>query len=329
MRNISKILLLLILSLSFSLISSAFAADKPTKVDLQHLSFDEALKNFGLMTDIYSTGDATILCTPIGDNTGVSQATGGAIPRDVTKIVETSLNNIGGHVTLATYDPALIQNLTVTGFSEFANKRIPDVFLKGGITMVGFDAKKPDSITVTMDFFLSDFKTLVALPNIQTFNTVKMNSKKSAETISIELSGVNLEIEGQIRTLEGKHGAIRPVVQASMIELLGRYLVIPYWRVLPGAHEDSYVIETLKKNYKNSNTTQKILFAQEQLFLHGYDVAFSGALDKRTMAAFKKFKSSINTEEEALAVGVITKLYLTVPLTDKAYERREVMDSKQ
>ncbi|MDD2856527.1 MAG: hypothetical protein PHU01_13440, partial [Desulfuromonadaceae bacterium] len=129
------------------LLSSMFlygcASVDPAKVDValpetapvtKITNYSQSLRNLGLMTEIYDTGTLKIQSNPIGDNTGTSNATGGEIPKDITEMIKSALNSIGGGVIFIPYDPAFIQNQMVTGYSNFDNKLIPDVVVSGGIT---------------------------------------------------------------------------------------------------------------------------------------------------------------------------------------------------
>ena len=129
--------------LPLSMILFACASLDPRKVDVElkrtpprikTTSFTEALANLGLMTEIYSTDVLLIQSNSIGDETGTSKSTGGEIPRDITEMMKSSLNSIGGNVVYIPYDPAFVQNQMVTGYSNFQNKLVPNVVLSGGIT---------------------------------------------------------------------------------------------------------------------------------------------------------------------------------------------------
>ncbi len=97
-------------------------------------SFSETLVQMGKMTEIYQTNVLKIQSKTVVDDTGTSKATGGEIPRDITEMIKSTLNAIGGQIIYIPYHPAFMQNQMVTGYSSFDNKFIPDVVISGGIT---------------------------------------------------------------------------------------------------------------------------------------------------------------------------------------------------
>ena len=81
----------------------------------------------------------------IVDNTGTSVATSGEIPRDITEMVKSTLNGIGGNVIYIPYEPEFMTNTAGTGYSDFADKILPQVVLSGGITEFDMSVGKMSS----------------------------------------------------------------------------------------------------------------------------------------------------------------------------------------
>ena len=96
--------------------------------------YQKAINQLGLMTSIYSNNPMKIMAKEIVDNTGTSVATSAEIPRDITEMVKSTLNGIGGNVLYIPYEPEFMQNTVITGYSEYADKILPQVILSGGIT---------------------------------------------------------------------------------------------------------------------------------------------------------------------------------------------------
>jgi hypothetical protein len=105
-----------------------------TRPEPKITSYTEALVELGMMSEIYATDVLKIQNIPIFDNTGSSVSTGGEIPKDISEMVKSVLNSIGGNLVYIPYDPSFMQNLMVTGYSNFQYKMIPDVVISGGIT---------------------------------------------------------------------------------------------------------------------------------------------------------------------------------------------------
>ncbi|NOQ76536.1 MAG: DUF4384 domain-containing protein, partial [Methylococcaceae bacterium] len=96
--------------------------------------YQDAIRKLGMMSVIYGSSPLNIMSKNIADNTGTSVATNAEIPRDITEIVKSTLNGVGGNVIFIPYDPDFLAASVNTGYSEFENKLIPDVIVSGGIT---------------------------------------------------------------------------------------------------------------------------------------------------------------------------------------------------
>jgi len=352
---------------ALSLLLCSCAELDPAKVDVQLpetapeakvTNFTQALKDLGLMTEIYDTGALKIQSNPIGDNTGTSGATGGEIPRDITEMLKSSLNSIGGNVLFIPYDPAFIQNQMVTGYSNFDEKLIPDVVVSGGITEFdrgletrgsGTDFGAEASFTnapswmpsntvsidygesgktglarITLDFNLLDFKTMAGIPRMNTVNSMEVTKALSEKELGITLFGPTFGRKGSIKKVQGRHAAVRLLVEVSMIQMVGKHLVIPYWRLLgEGVEPDTVVMTALQKSYYRMTDPQRIYNVQQWLFLYGYDVRPSGVMDSATLSALQQYKPGFSGN--TVDVDTFVALYLNIPLDEKTYGRRMML----
>lgn len=324
-------------------------------------SYTPMLSQLGLMTEIYDTGIVKIQSQDISDNTGASSHTGGEIQRNITEMVKSTLNSIGGNVVFIEYDPAYIQNQTVTGYSDFSNKLIPDVVLTGGITefdrgletrgdgtdfgaSAEFDDVVPSELPtgeiavrygdsskynlarITLDFNMKNFQTLAGISKMNTVTSIEVGKALGKREFGVALFGVTFGQKGSIKKVQGRHEAIRLLVQASMIQMVGKYMVLPYWRLLgEDAEPDPLISEALTRSYYNMDESQKMTLVQEWLYLHGHDVQFTGRLDPPTEKALQAFSNEDQPGSGAIDVDLFTRLYMTVPLSYQAMERRKAI----
>ena len=356
---------LLVVLLATALALAGCVGD-PAKVDVQLeettpevkvTSYTATLDQLGLMTEIYDTGLVKIQSQGIGDDTGTSASTGGEIQRDITEIMKSTLNSIGGNVQFIEYDPAFIQNQMVTGYSNFEEKLIPDVVVTGGITefdrgletrgdgtdvgaeanfsgmpswlpsqTVGIDYgkdKKTGKARITLDFNLKDFKTLAAIKKMTTTNSMVVNKAMANEEFGITLFGPTFGRKGSIKKVQGRHNVVRLLVQVSMIQMVGKYLVLPYWRLLGEDSEpDEVVMGHLKRSFYQMSGPEQVLKCQELLYLYGQDVPMSGRLDAATVAALQKQAPGFNPGAGTVDLDTFINLYLKVPIDQAVLGRR-------
>ena len=320
-------------------------------------SYSAALRDLGLMTEIYGTSIVKIQSEDISDNTGTSQATGGEIQRNITEILKSTLNSIGGHVIFIEYNPAFIQNQIVTGYSTFEDKLIPDVVVTGGITEfdrgletrgkgtdVGAEAEfsnvpswfpskqaaidygessKEGTARITLDFNLKDFKTLAGIPRMNTVNSMEVHKAVKEKELAITLFGPTFGSKGSVKKVQGRHEAVRLLVQVSMIQMVGKYINLPYWRLLgEGTQPDEVVLEQVSRDFACMSESQRTAKAQELLFLHGYDVVPTGLLDEKTRNALQEVDSTYDPGSSVIDKDMLMKLYLSVPVAETSLARR-------
>ncbi len=308
---------------------------EPAKIDLsleesrpvaKLTSYTETLRTLGLMTEIYDTGQLLIQSDPVGDNTGASAHTGGEIPRDITEILKSSLNSIGGNIRYIPYDPVYIQNMNATGYSNFSDKLIPEVIVSGGITEfdrgletrgkatdAGVDSfftnapkwtpsnsmelnygenSKKGLARITLDFNLLHFKTMAGIPRMNTVNTMEVRKGFREKELGITLFGPTFGRKGSVKKVQGRHAAIRVLVEISMIQMVGKYLGIPYWTILgKDAVPDPVVVNQIKRYYDSLDPKKRIQAIQQWMFLYGYNLNISGRMDLATQRALSRIVS--------------------------------------
>jgi len=325
-------------------------------------TYSHALRNLGLMTEIYDTGPLKIQSNPIGDNTGSAAATGGEIPKDITEMIKSALNSIGGNVIFIPYDPAFIQNQMMTGYSKFDQKLIPDVVISGGITEfdrgletrgsgidlgaeaeVGglpiplpskkvsldySDSGKTGLARITLDFNLLDFKTMAGIARMNTVNSMEVTKAMSEKEFGVTLFGPTFGSKGSVKKVQGRHNAVRLLVEASMIQMVGKDLSLPYWRLIDDdSQPDEVVMSAVKKSYYRMNDFQRNYNAQEWLFLSGVDCGLSGNLDEATLAALKKYKPGFVPQGASVDIDTFVQLYFSLPIDEKTLGRRMTLTS--
>ena len=324
-------------------------------------NYTQALSELGRMSEIFATGVVRIQCSDIADNTGTSMTTGGEIQKNITEIMKSTLNSMGGNIVFIEYDPSFIQNQMVTGYSNFEAKVIPDVVITGGITEfdrglesrdTGVDAAgsatvsgmpgwvpsdeiginygntgKTGKARITLDFNMKDFTTLAGVPKMTTTNSMEVHKAVKQKEVGITLFGPTFGLKGAIKKVQGRHEAVRLLVQVSMIQMVGKYLAIPYWRLLgEDTLPDPIVIESIIANYYALDATTRIALAQQWMKIHGYDVDLTGRIDAKTQAAMQKFNPAWTGGSE-ISEKDFVDLYISMPFDAAALGRRNALNN--
>lgn len=299
--------------------------------------YQDAVRKLGMMSIIYGRLPLNIMSKNIADQTGTSVATRAEIPRDITEIVKSTLNGIGGNITFIPYDPDFLASSVNTGYSEFSNKMIPDVVVSGGITEfdrglvtkgdsaeidatfgdygLGFeDTNKGSLAQVTLDFNLIDFKTLAGIPRIQAVNGIKLHKGIKEDSFAFTVKSVTLGAKGTIKKVQGRHAAVRLLVELSMAQLIGRYQKLPYWRVMPGGQTDDIVVDQVLSSFYDQTEKERIVAVQSYLYLHGYEVKITGQKDSATDAAIQQFSAKNALTDAGINQATYLTLFESIPL---------------
>jgi len=341
----------------------------PRKVEIDILSgypevktteFNESLRKLGMMAEIYGE-EANVMLDKISDNTGTSIHTKAEIPYDVTEMTASALNLIGGSVTFVPYRPDIMLNLQNLGYQNFNKKISPSIIVTGGITefdrglaskeekidsgydFTSFGNKSPISIEysdgekesvsrITLDFNIINIETMSGAAGVQAINTIEVKKGIKEKELAFTLLGPTIGLKGEVKKVEGRHAAIRLLVQASMMQLIGKYLDLPYWRLIQGCPVDSTVENYINRKWvyqmNDKNRAEKI---QEFLFLHGYKyVEKNGNIDGLTIKAINNYigKNKIKIKPE-VSFELYKHLYYTVPLDDESLHRRYLLILKE
>lgn len=333
-----------------------------TGPEVKLTSYTETLNDLGLMTEIFDTGELKIQSDPVGDNTGTARSTGGEIPRDITEILKSTLNSIGGYIKYIPYDPAYIQNMNVTGYSDFSEKLIPEVVISGGITefdrgletrgdgtdfgvdasftnapswtpssSVGLDysnSGKQGLARITLDFNMLDFKTMAGIPRMNTVNSMEVRKGLREKEFGITLFGPTFGRKGSIKKVQGRHAAVRVLVQVSMIQMVGKYLALPYWKLLgDDTKPDKVVAKQIKRYYYSIGDTERIMAAQQWAYLYGHKVYLTGHIDPATQAAFQAIDPGFTPGSSVIGFDTFMKIYSDIPIDESTLARRNQLNT--
>lgn len=317
--------------------------------------FSEAIRNLGRMNVIYGRDALRVMAKPVVDQTGTSLPTQGEIPQDISEMVKSTLNGIGGSILYVPYDPEFMLNTAQTGYSEWGEKLLPDIVLVGGLTEfdrglvtkeknlnlsgtaeelgvpMGLDfedTSKSSLASITLDFNLIDFNTFTGIPFMQAINNIKVHKTLKEDALGFTVYGQTLGLRGQIKKVEGRHAAIRLVVQLGILQVLGKYQKLPYWRLLPNAEPDQVVLDAVREEFYSLDQPDRIAKIQEYLYLYGKDVEVTGRLDASTQAAIEEFKNEHGlTTATPISEEVYLALFENVPLDFQAQSRRKQVNA--
>lgn len=320
-----------------------------TLPEVKTTTFTDAVADLGLMSEIYSDKKVRIMPKDILDNTGTSIATNAEVPRDITEMIKSTINAVGGNVIFVPYDPAFMLNLYKVGFTDWGDKLVPTIVVSGGITEFdrglethgkntdlslegeinhinfGWEYSTLDKnslASITLDFNVIDFLTNAGIPRVQAVNTIKVHKALAEDSLGFTIQGNTLGLKGTVKKIQGRHAAVRLLVQLSMVQLIGKYLALPYWKLLPDGKPDSLVLDKVTARFFDMDETRKVAKIQEYLAMYGYPVQINGSLDGTTQSALRDFRSKHPDASGNVDQATYLSLFSNVPVSRESLARR-------
>ncbi len=117
---------------------------------------------------------------------------------------------------------------------------------------------------------------------------------KNGIDLGFAVYGNGLGYGTEATAMHGRHQALQMMTEFSVVQIIGRALNVPYWRV--GASQniftrDQLVLDEWFKEYQGMGALL-VAFMQAQCIANGdHSVAVTGQLDNATLASFNRFAS--------------------------------------
>ncbi|MEO8248013.1 MAG: hypothetical protein ABI589_01460 [Burkholderiales bacterium] len=305
-----------------------------------------ALGRFGHMLEIYKQGDPVVYMQTraILDATNLSNPlVGSEIPGDITEMVRTAVNRIGARIVYVPYHPdyliaqaqlggrfgVTMPDFLITGaLTEFdraltgagRSNNLSLNFGSGrGETDAGADFKRVAIFSaLALDLNLVSFSTQQMVPRIQASNVVKVLNFSSENNASLGFYGDAFGFKMEGKYLQGRHSAIRTLVDLSVLELMGKATNTPYWRCIPNGKPDAVVLENMRRSFEQLSPELKVGLIQVMLRKYGEDVTVNQQLDEPTRAALQRVYSSrfpqVGNSVDVLTWQGFEPLFFNVPM---------------
>jgi hypothetical protein len=283
-------------------------------------SYAVSLGRFGHMLDIYKDGDPVVYMQTrnILDATNLSNPlVGSEIPGDITEMVRTAVNRIGARIVYVPYHPdylisqaqlgakfgVTMPDFLITGaLTEFdralsgagrSNSASVDFGKGKGETNIGADFKRTAILSaLALDLNLVSFSTQQMVPRIQASNVIKVLNFSSEDNASLGFYGDSFGFKLEGKYLQGRHSAIRTLVDLSVLELMGKATNTPYWRCIPNGVPDPVVVENMQKSFEGLSPQLKVGLIQVMLRKYGENVTVNQQLDEPTKEALRRVYST-------------------------------------
>jgi tetratricopeptide (TPR) repeat protein len=315
--------------------------DEGMSATKRETGLEGSLIKFGWLLQGYDIPRTPIQCKNIGNESAER-----GMPSDVYTLVSTSINKIGRQIIFIPYDAQYVVSESTTGGN--INRLYPKVVIAGGIT--GYDkdmiqkeregdasggwagasgsAKYSASGAVsriTLDLNMLDYTTQAYFPGVLSTNAVLLRKGKLGWGVSGYYMGCGASMESQVKTKQGVHAALRILVEFSIIEVLGKYFEVPYWRCLKDGVRDENMIARMKDNFSAMTPDVQNLILKKFLYLHGYQ-GINLKTSKLDSSEQQELRSAMRTYAAKESTDAFIKLWENVPVDQS---RKQVVKARR
>ncbi len=307
--------------------------------------YDKSLKSFGKMLEAYNIQPVRVQSKIISNDTAVQ-----TLPQDVSNMLITGVNKIGKEVVYLPYDPNYVISESTTGGN--INRMLPQIVISGGITEfdkdmieknrelstevqieqgqwgseydqdygLGYDANQSVS-RIALDLHLLEYVTQASISSAQASNAINLRKSKLGWAVGAYFAGCGLSFDYKLKKKQGMYYALRLLVELSVLEVLGKYFDVPYWRCIPGAQEDEMLVTRISEEFFDLPSYEQEAYIKEYLFFHGEDVdRVSVSVTPKDIALINSAKTKYNCDTNT---DLFIKLWKTVPITEARKRNRD------
>jgi Domain of unknown function (DUF4384) len=318
---------------------------KPVTPEARTTAYTKPLQCLGDLYRTYSDKDQLLLIgvMPATDVTGANQYTSAEIPREFTLMVEAAVNSVSPRIRLSNVDHDFVVKEASVG-GRFA-RMTPQILLKPGITEfdrgVTIKQKKKDlsgffgkgkgatdfsgdngeedvASRLAVDMLAYDYNTMISMPQVHSSISAEVGRKSKEQSWSFSVYGWGTGASAVSKSIQGRHEAVRILTEYAVLQTLGRYLKLPYWRCVEGMAEDISLKQTLSKAHSSMQPKQKLSSLQELLQYHGFEqVQKSGVVDATTQTALSQLaQANPDIQASTDSLDLYYKLYVSIPVSN-------------
>lgn len=211
------------------------------------------------------------------------------------------------------YDPTqfdVVELHNLVGFSE--DFQIPKFYIRGAITQLDegvlaenmsgglaldvFDlsASKDQIVSIiSLDLNMVRLRTRQVLPGISANNSIAVARKGLAGDTGATIGKAGLVFNIAMNKSEGKHQAVRTLMELSIIELAGKLTQVPYWRCLQIEAANPEMVAQQQSWYAGMSEQERVTFIQRALSGQGYYRGpVHGLMDGATHQAIGQYQAN-------------------------------------
>ncbi|HBM16771.1 MAG TPA: hypothetical protein DD381_10575 [Lentisphaeria bacterium] len=259
--------------------------DKLSELDFE-ADMNHALFSFGKMLEAYDVAPLSIQIQNTGDT-----LTDKVIQNNVSILISNAVKKFDHTITLI---PAYPQNsINENASGDIERKTYPDVIISGGFSGLENQLKRIDNQStskvfrlagstkdssslstgeqseITLELNLKDYKTNSFFPGVFVSDYITPHEDGEGWDIHSFDMDYNASFYSVANNREGVCSAVKYLLDLGIVELLGRYFSVPYWKCIKGASVDTKMVQLVNDRVKGMSDENLIAGIKKYLYLSG------------------------------------------------------------
>lgn len=195
-----------------------------------------------------------------------------------------------------------------------APTKIPDFYIRGSITQMDDNAvrknmgfgislpfldlgySKDDAFDlISMDMSVGDAASRRILPETSTSNTMIISKSGRSGEAGGKVAKAGLSFNMDLSRTEGMGATTRTLIELGMIEALGKFTKVPYWKCLDIDSTNPVMMDQAREGFDSMADKDRILFVQRKLggSMNRYAGPMDGAMSEVLKTAIAEYQKDV------------------------------------
>jgi hypothetical protein len=192
--------------------------------------------------------------------------------------------------------------------------KIPDYYIRGAVTQlddnavreskgfgvalpfldVGF-SKDQSFDLISMDMSIGDAATRRIMPETNTSNTMIISKGGRSGEAGGKIEKMGLSFNKDLSRTEGVGATYRTLIELGLIEALGKFTRVPYWRCLDIDSTNPALMDQVREWYDMATNKERILFVQQKLAgMRRYTGPLDGVMNEALKTAIAEYQANVD-----------------------------------
>ena len=195
----------------------------------------------------------------------------------------------------------------VSGSLSFVDQNVINNHFDAGTSAArletGFSNNRNATI-IGLDLHLGDFRTRTIIPGLDSANEVVIGNASQGLDLAGKIGSYGVQLNVGRDYTQGTGAAVRTLVDLAMIELLGKWSRLPYWRCLTLDQNHPDLQRQMRDWYDEGSPTVRSKLVKTSLVSQGYMTAQQSA-EPDNSANFKMALGKFQADSGMVVTGVI------------------------